>query len=529
MTHRFAGLMFTPAVKALQERLGSRGAYERFEEPDAPARDRFGEGERAFIAARDSFYMATTSETGWPYVQHRGGPPGFLKVLNDRTLGFADYSGNRQYVSVGNLTTDNRVSLFLVDYPNRRRLKILGRAKIVDGRGESETIDRLRHGDYDARIERGVVIAVEGFDWNCPQHITPRFTQDEVNEAVAPLVARLRHAEKERDRVRGHAVPGRAAALGSGPLELTVFGVRQLTPRVRAYELRATDGGELPPAAPGSHLTLPITLEDCSEATRTYSISSDPARRDHYEIAVLRERAGRGGSHAVHRDYAMGRLLRGTLPRNAFPLHKDERPALLIAGGIGVTPLRAMAYALRAAGRRYRLHYAARSSAEASYADELRVAHGAAASFHFGPDRLDLPALLAAVADEAVGYVCGPDRLIDATRAAAAARGWPEERVRFERFVASEPVGGKPFNLMLARSGRRVRVGADESALQALERAGLSVASSCRTGTCATCVVRITGGAPDHRDRVLTPDERAAGAFTTCVSRALSSDLVFDL
>lgn len=202
MTHRFAELMFTPKVKAVQEHMGSRAAYRRFEDADAPARDRFGEVERAFIAHRDSFYMATVSESGWPYVQHRGGPPGFLKVLDERTLGFADYRGNRQYVSVGNLAANDRVSLFLMDYVNRRRLKILGHVRVVDPGNDPELFDRLRDEAYGARVERGLAIALEGFDWNCPQHITPRFTEAEISAAMAPLLDRLHAAEAAASAVQ---------------------------------------------------------------------------------------------------------------------------------------------------------------------------------------------------------------------------------------------------------------------------------------------------------------------------------------
>ena len=212
MAHRFAELMFTPAVKAVQERMGSRGGYEGFEAPDAPGNDVLGPAERAFVAARDSFYMATSSETGWPYVQHRGGPPGFLKVLDGKALGFADFRGNRQYVSVGNLATDDRVSLILVDYPNRRRLKVIGHARTVEQQAEPDVIARLQDPGYWARIERGIVISIEGFDWNCPQHITPRFTEAEMAAAVAPLLERLRAAEAELDRLRG--VHGMAASDG---------------------------------------------------------------------------------------------------------------------------------------------------------------------------------------------------------------------------------------------------------------------------------------------------------------------------
>jgi predicted pyridoxine 5'-phosphate oxidase superfamily flavin-nucleotide-binding protein len=182
MIRQFAALMFTPAVKAMQEAMGSRGAYERMERAEAPEGERFTELERSFISRRDSFYMATVSETGWPYVQHRGGPPGFLKVLAADLLGFADYRGNRQYVSVGALSANDRVSLILMDYPNRRRLKVLGRARLIDRQTDPDVLQRLSDADYGARIERGVLIALEAFDWNCPQHITPRFTLSELAE-----------------------------------------------------------------------------------------------------------------------------------------------------------------------------------------------------------------------------------------------------------------------------------------------------------------------------------------------------------
>jgi predicted pyridoxine 5'-phosphate oxidase superfamily flavin-nucleotide-binding protein len=201
MALRFAELMFTPHVKAEQEKAGSRQSYARMERPEAPARDRLGPGEADFIAARDSFYMASVSETGWPYVQHRGGPPGFLKLLDERRIGFADFRGNRQYVSVGNLKTDDRVALFLMDYPNQRRLKLLGHAREVTQDAEPELVARLRDPAYGAVVERGIVIAIEGFDWNCPQHITPRFTEAGVQTAVAPLMERLKAAEDERDRL----------------------------------------------------------------------------------------------------------------------------------------------------------------------------------------------------------------------------------------------------------------------------------------------------------------------------------------
>ena len=184
MGHKFAELAFTHEVKAAQERNGSRRAYSRMEAGE-DHHNVLGTSEAGFIAARDSFYMATVSETGWPYIQHRGGPIGFVRALDDKTIGFADFRGNRQYVSVGNLQTEDRVSLFLMDYPNRARLKILGRARIVDA-NDKETLQRLSMPEYEAQVERGILISIEAFDWNCPQHITPRFTLAEIEEGTAP-------------------------------------------------------------------------------------------------------------------------------------------------------------------------------------------------------------------------------------------------------------------------------------------------------------------------------------------------------
>ncbi len=209
MRHRYLEIASTPSVKAAQEENGSRGAYARFDSGDEPMNDRLTERERDFIAARDSFFMASVSETGWPYVQHRGGPAGFLQVLDDQTLAFADFAGNRQYISLGNLAADGRVSLFLLDHANRRRLKIYGRATTRSLQSDTKLALRVATPGYKAKPERIVVIVVEAYDWNCPQHITPRFTEAEIETASAPLHQRLAELESENARLRGELAGGR--------------------------------------------------------------------------------------------------------------------------------------------------------------------------------------------------------------------------------------------------------------------------------------------------------------------------------
>lgn len=190
MPRAFAEITFTDSVKAAQSLYGSRDANRGFELAE-DGRNEIGPRESQFIAARDSFYQATVGDNGWPYVQHRGGPAGFLKVLDARTIGYADFRGNVQYLSVGNLMGDERISLILMDYANRRRLKIWGRARIVHEADEPELVARLEDPSYRAPVERGIVITVEAWDWNCPKHITLRYTVPEVEVMLEQLHAEI--------------------------------------------------------------------------------------------------------------------------------------------------------------------------------------------------------------------------------------------------------------------------------------------------------------------------------------------------
>ena len=209
MAHNFGSLVFTPLVKALQEKYGSRRQYARMEAGGAST-DKLGPDEVAFLSDRDSLYIATLGATGWPYVQHRGGPRGFLKVIDDHTIAFADFRGNKQFVSTGNVATDNRVALIMVDYPRQTRLKILGRAEIFDGEAARDWIERLKERGYEAVIERVYLIRIEAFDWNCPQHITPRFTAEQIQEALAPFERRLQDLERENKELRTRNRSGQA-------------------------------------------------------------------------------------------------------------------------------------------------------------------------------------------------------------------------------------------------------------------------------------------------------------------------------
>ena len=219
MSYGFMNIALTPSVRAAQAAMGADHLWQDFK--GHREFDRFTHNEAAFIAERDSFYMASVSETGWPYVQHRGGPRGFLKMVDDRTLAFADYRGNRQYISTGNLAADDRACLFLMDYAGRARLKVYARVEQVALDTDPALTDLVTVPGYKAKIERIFRIRLESFDWNCPQHITPRFTEDEVNEAVRPLRDRLGALEAEIAGLRAQlAFAGEAMNTLSSPNRL---------------------------------------------------------------------------------------------------------------------------------------------------------------------------------------------------------------------------------------------------------------------------------------------------------------------
>ncbi|HEX4766873.1 MAG TPA: pyridoxamine 5'-phosphate oxidase family protein [Lichenihabitans sp.] len=200
MPHGFLDIASTPSVTAAQIEHGSAAPWSNLRTDRTS--DRFTETETAFIAARDSFYMATVSETGWPYVQHRGGPPGFLRMLDDRTLAFADFRGNRQYISLGNLAADDRACLILVDYPRRTRLKIYAHVETRSLAGDPALDALLATPGYRGKAERAFVLRLAAFDWNCPQHITPRFSETELASVMAPIHRRIEDLEAENKMLR---------------------------------------------------------------------------------------------------------------------------------------------------------------------------------------------------------------------------------------------------------------------------------------------------------------------------------------
>ncbi|HEY1392298.1 MAG TPA: PDR/VanB family oxidoreductase, partial [Methylibium sp.] len=289
---------------------------------------------------------------------------------------------------------------------------------------------------------------------------------------------------------------------------------------VCALTLVAADGGALPAFTAGAHLDVHLP----GGLVRQYSISNDPAETHRYVLGVLLDTQSRGGSRAVHEQLAPGQTLQVSAPKNHFPLAVHTRRSLLIAGGIGITPILAMARQLASEDADFEFHYAASCAERMAFRAEIEASAWAeVAHFHVGHDRLDVERLLAAQDAGVHVYVCGPKRLIDAVSDAARRQGWAGERIHHEFFAGAEP--SKPgqnsaFEIELAGSGRIIPVAADQTAAQALIAAGVSLLTSCEQGVCGTCLTRVLAGEPEHRDLYLTPEEQAANdQFTPCCSR----------
>ncbi len=302
------------------------------------------------------------------------------------------------------------------------------------------------------------------------------------------------------------------------------------------FELVAEEGCVLPAFAAGAHIDVHVSLGG-THYVRPYSLCNKPGQPAFWHIAVLREAQSRGGSAAIHAWLGVGTSLQVSAPRQHFSLAPGAAHSLLLAGGIGITPLLSMAEQLHGSGAPFTLHHCTRSLARTPFLQRLAAAPYAAQVLRHLDDgdaaqRLDLPAVLAGAPAGTHLYVCGPQGFMDAMLGAARANGWPEDRLHWESFGAAvlPQQGDQAFDLVLARSGRIIHVYADQTAAQALQSEGVYLATSCEQGVCGTCITPVLEGVPDHRDQYFTPEEQAASdQFTPCCSRAKSASLVIDL
>ncbi len=313
-------------------------------------------------------------------------------------------------------------------------------------------------------------------------------------------------------------------------LQVKVLRKQQEAEGIASYELVREGGGALPPFSAGSHIDVHLP----GGLVRQYSLCNDPHEATHYRLGVLNDPASRGGSRAMHEQVREGDVLSISEPRNHFPLHSAPHTVLL-AGGIGITPLLCMAQRLQAIGASFEIHACNRSRARSAFVDELR-AFGERFHLHLDDgdagQKLDLPAVLKAAPAGSRVYVCGPSGFIDFVTSTAKAQGWPADHIHLEYFGAApqDSSGDRAFEVRIASTGKTYQIPADQSITAALAAQGVDILVSCEQGVCGTCLTRVLEGECDHRDMYLTDDEKANGdQFTPCCSRAKSPLLVLDL
>ena len=317
-------------------------------------------------------------------------------------------------------------------------------------------------------------------------------------------------------------------------LSLTVEKIVQETSNVKSYVLKGANGTALPTFTAGAHIDVMVTLEDGSADKRSYSLASDPTDTTAYTLGVLREAQGKGGSAWMHDTLAEGQVVEASNPKNHFPLDDDAEVSLLIAGGIGVTPILAMARSLSAKGASFSMHYAARAPEEMAFKTEVESVCGENGHLYFdGGDPtkgIDLKELLGHRPAGLHLYVCGPGGLIEAVRSTATEQGWPENTVHFEVFKPEELSGqDAALEVVLSQTGKTYSVPADETILDVLLNDGIDIDYDCKMGICGLCAVKVVDGEPDHRDYVLTEDEREGEKlFCPCISRGKGGSITLD-
>lgn len=314
-------------------------------------------------------------------------------------------------------------------------------------------------------------------------------------------------------------------------LVLSITKITQLTPRIRCYQLRTLKGVELPLITAGSHLPVTTQTIQGKVEIRNYSICSNPNQRDYYEIAILHEDNDHNSSHFIVENFKLGSQLECGMPSNNFHLHADASPAILIAAGIGIAPIKSIAHTLALRGRRFTLHYAGRSLNEMAFVDELQTAFIRRVHVYPADEsaRLDILQILSDAPSNAIFYACGPQKMLEDIETSARLLGIDADRIQREYFRTEKAGKDKAVVLELAFSDKLINASADQPLLAALRAAHVDVNFDCCVGDCGTCAVKVLEGEAEHRDHVLSDEQKSQGFMCVCVSRAKGDKLVLAL
>lgn len=461
--------------------------------------------QKGLITHADTFFVASSNPDQGVDASHRGGNPGFVQCINNTTLRIPDYAGNSMFNTLGNINSYPYAGLLFIDFDAGRLLQLTGCAEIF-------------------------------WDVDDPQDLTGgthRFWQFKINEwREHALPYNLNWEFIDYSPYNPEHVFEPLSVSSDKNITLRVERVQCEADNIKSFRLCAVDGSPLPPFEAGSHLQVQVLLPDHTTGFRHYSLLSDPYDRAIYEIAVLAEPEGRGGSLYLHQYIHEGDILEVRLAKNEFPMVASAKHTILIAGGIGITPIMAMLRKLVSEQQSFELHYSARKLSELSFCDQIKQIAADQTYFYAsrerGGQRLNFKSLLSTPGPGVHVYVCGPRRMIASVQETALAQGWSKAQIHFESFGVRVQAGDQAIDVHLAKSDRMISVPAGQTILDTLLDAGVKVPHQCKRGECSMCSTRVLAGAVDHRDLCLNAEERSE-SMCICVSRAQGKSLKLDL
>lgn len=474
--------------------------------------------QQCIIKQTDSFFVSSCSlfkndelltEEYSVDASYRGGLPGFIKVLENNTLLIPDYQGNSMFNTLGNIHLNPKAGIIIVDFEHSRVLQLSGCAKILWQQEDNA--------DHSAGTKRFWQLSVEkwqetlipkGINWSFQDYSPHNPRALKLKEAGL-----ISHRENEK-------------------IALGIRRVINKSPRIKQYQLVAQAGDELPSFEAGAHLPIEVKLGNGETLLRHYSILSSPLNKGGYEIAVQKEEVGRGGSKAIHESFQLGSVVQAFPPRSEFTLKQDDHHKVLIAGGIGITPMLSMLRQLSETGVSFEFHYAARSDADLAFKEEVLALAGEYAFFYVSEGvqahRLDILALIQASKPHSHIYICGPLSLINSVRELTKAQGWEDSRVHYESFGNANQMGNKAIEVRLKKSNQVITVDPKQSILEALNDNNVTLPFDCKRGECGMCATTLLEGEVDHRDFYLSKAEQKH-QICVCVSRAKGETLTLDL
>lgn len=456
--------------------------------------------QQTLITSADTLFVASAHPDHGVDASHRGGRPGFVHIIDNRQLRIPDFAGNSMFNTLGNFTSYPFAGLIFIDFERGRLLQLTGRPEVLwdmdDPQGE--TGGTMRY-------------------W--------KFEITKWQESTLPY----RFAWELLDY--SPHIPEQQKSPTDNQLSLSVEKIQQESSRIKSFRLRAVNGGQLPEFQPGAHLQVKVILPDGNNAKRHYSLLGDPNDREVYEIGVLKEPEGRGGSLYMH-QLNEGDEIEIRAPKNEFPMASIADHSILIAGGVGITPILSMLHKLASDKQSFEIHYSAREASGLAFRNRIEHLAGDNAHFYASRDpngqRLDLKSLLSTPKPGVHVYFCGPRGMITTIREIAEAQGWPAAQIHFESFGARPLADDKPIRVHLSKSNKIITVPANQTILDTLLEAGISVPHDCKRGECTMCTTHVLEGEPDHRDLCLSSEEKSS-SMCVCVSRARGEELKLDL